>query len=266
MLPQLITRSNDNEIKKSWEAFCPTVWFDIAAFVKKVFASKWKVIGWFWLISLGLHTIALMVPLPSSEPLPKETVVKVTQIQKPNLSKPPVNRQTPVPSTAKPKPKAKQSLIRSRSIASQTNSLTVPRPTPTPNLPSTPQSSPSPIPNPSPNSTTPPESETGTEVAAFSKSLGASQGCNQAAETCWQIQETQWRAVAVNLEKHLEDQGFEVTKLDELEDDTGMGIYEVSRLGTPKSYLHLLLTDQGTVYLLKDKLLNRGELEQAVGV
>ncbi len=80
------------------------------------------------------------------------------------------------------------------------------------------------------------------------------------------MNETQWRSVAGNLEQQFEQQGYRVDKLDDLEDEEGMGIYEVSKPGAPTHYLHFLLTDRGTVYLLDSKRLSRGELEREIGV
>jgi hypothetical protein len=80
------------------------------------------------------------------------------------------------------------------------------------------------------------------------------------------VNETQWRSVASNLEQQFEQQGYRVDKLDDLEDEEGMGIYELTKPGTPPHYLHFLLTDQGTVYFLDSKRLSRGELEREIGV
>ncbi|MGA7935290.1 MAG: hypothetical protein WCA35_17200 [Kovacikia sp.] len=233
--------------------------------MKKLLTFQGKAVGAFWLISVGLHTIALMTPISSLDPLPKNTVVKVTKLQKFRSSEPfsirPTSKPALKPSPVKPKPRVRQNSALPQVAASpgepvRPTPVASPSPTPTP----FPVASPTPSPVPSPTS------ETGAAIAAFSKTAGASPACNQQTETCWQVKETQWRSVARDLTKRLEDEGFDVTKLDDLEIDTGMGIYQVSKSGVPKYYLHLLLTDQGTSYLLKEKPLSQGELKRAIGV
>ncbi|UBF25181.1 PepSY domain-containing protein [Kovacikia minuta CCNUW1] len=232
-------------------------------FVKNLFANPWKAIGWFWAVSAGLHAIVLMAPISSPDSLPKDTVVKVTRLQKPRSSEPLSLRPTPNPSQAKPKAKLKQASVRPQLSVSPTKTATTPRPSPVPSPSPTPQ--PSSVARPKPKPTPSPTFETGAAIAAFSKTMGASTGCNSPTETCWQIADTQWRSVEASLVGQLEAQGFDVTRLD-LEDDIGMGVYKISRNGKTEHYLHLLSTTQGTSYVLKDKQLSRGELEQAIGV
>lgn len=98
-------------------------------------------------------------------------------------------------------------------------------------------------------------------VADFSELAKAQPGCQMAKE-CWQVEETQWRDVASQLTQKLESQGYHVGKLDDLDDETGIGIYRVIAKNGEKKFLHLLLTDRGTVYVLDPNQLTRKQLEQ----
>ncbi|OLP15731.1 hypothetical protein BST81_24745 [Leptolyngbya sp. 'hensonii'] len=83
-------------------------------------------------------------------------------------------------------------------------------------------------------------------------------------EGCWQVEDTQWRSIAGNLKQRLRDQGMELAELD-LEDDTGLRVYEVSKDGKLQYYLNLLSTDRGTIYVLNPRQMSRAELESAIG-
>jgi hypothetical protein len=79
---------------------------------------------------------------------------------------------------------------------------------------------------------------------------------------CWQTAETQWRSVSTDLEQKLVNKGYALKPLD-LEDDTGLRVYEVSKDGKRQYYLNLLSTEKGTVYLMAEKPLTREELTTA---
>ena len=50
----------------------------------------------------------------------------------------------------------------------------------------------------------------------------------------------------------------------ELEIETGMRVYRVSKLGEPAYYLNLISTfEQGTVYLISEQLMTVAEIRQA---
>jgi hypothetical protein len=89
---------------------------------------------------------------------------------------------------------------------------------------------------------------------------GAEPGCN-GAKDCWQVEETQWRTIAGNLEDRLQGKGYTVKQLD-LNDDIGLRVYEIIQHSSAKFYLHLLSTSQGTVFLMHPKVLSREELHQ----
>lgn len=74
------------------------------------------------------------------------------------------------------------------------------------------------------------------------------------------MDETQWRKVVETIEQQLNQKGYTLAQV-ELEDDTGLGVYEVSKQDKREFYLHVISTAQGTVYLLKPQLLSRQEIE-----
>lgn len=218
--------------------------------MKHFFSAIGKTNWHYWVAALGLHGILLALPIyPSSAP-PKEQPIRVTRLPEKSTAKIIVPRtlaaKVPIKPKIQPSPKA---IARPH----PPNPIVVPSPTPS----SSPVAA-KPSPTPSPTVTDP--------LALFAKAEGAEPGCSDSRKTdCWQLEDTQWRSVASSLEERLENQGYAVTKLDDLEDEMGMGIYKVDKDGVTK-YLHLLLTDRGTVYLLESKPLSRSELEVAVGV
>ncbi|MCL6434220.1 MAG: hypothetical protein K6T90_08365 [Leptolyngbyaceae cyanobacterium HOT.MB2.61] len=199
-----------------------------------------------------------MMPIsPPEPPAKEEKFVKVTKLPRRNPQQPLV---TTKPTQSSGVKKVRVSL---RKKTASKPPVVVSRPTPTPKaesskLPSSPKppASPSPTPEPEPTNI----------LVIFSRLAGAVPGCSNSKKDCWQVNETQWRSVASNLEQQFEQQGYRVDKLDDLEDEEGMGIYELTKPGTPPHYLHFLLTDQGTVYFLDSKRLSRGELEREIGV
>jgi hypothetical protein len=215
--------------------------------VKRLFSVAKKTNWYYWLVALGLHGALLGLPLYPPPSPPKETPIQVTRLPKSATAKIVIPRKPVAKIPAKPKIQPSP-----RSI-SRPQPIGVPAPTPSPSPVAA-----KPTPSPSPSVTDP--------LALFAKAEGAAPGCSEAKKAeCWQLEDTQWRSVAGNLEKRLQNQGYSVTKLDDLEDETGMGIYKVDKDGVTK-YLHLLLTSRGTVYLLESKPLSRSELEVAVGV
>ena len=62
---------------------------------------------------------------------------------------------------------------------------------------------------------------------------------------CYASTETNGRAIAKTLEEKLEVQGYTLTAID-LDEDTGMKIYQLFLKGQPKDYLHIIWTDKGT--------------------
>lgn len=189
-----------------------------------------------------------MLPTPSSEPPIAAKPVRVV-----SLSKQPVVLPTSNPSQAPQKP----SVVRSpappqpKTLPLPANPLQQPKRQPEPQAlkPSPPPVTPKAQPN------------LENAVADFSQSAKAQPGCGTG-EDCWQVEDTQWRTVASKLTQTLELKGYQVGKLDDLDDDTGMGIYRVVATNGEKTFLHLLLTDRGTVYVLDPKQLTREQLEQ----
>lgn len=96
-------------------------------------------------------------------------------------------------------------------------------------------------------------------MAAFPNLPSAQPGCG-GLEGCWQVDNSQWRSVAGNLEQQLAAAGYSVQQLN-VEEDTGFRVYQISKNGKVQ-YLHLLSTLKGTVYLLKPEQLSQRELQQ----
>ena len=77
--------------------------------------------------------------------------------------------------------------------------------------------------------------------------------------------ETQGRRIAGDLERRLQNQGYTLVQ-QELDDDTGMRVFEVSKGGTRQYFLHLIWSDRGTIYVRHPTLMSRTELEAAAGL
>jgi hypothetical protein len=236
------------------------------------------------IVSVGLHVVVLLLPLPnrSTSELPlSEEPVRITQLPaspSPTVPSPVAVPSPPVP----PSPTVQATPVAPRPTAPVTARPAAPPPaSPTPS----PQASPSPTPqaSSSPPAPTPspqanldagqpaplpsvtaspaPSPEVATSFAAEipHTAIGGEPGCG-GQENCWQTQDTQWRSVARALEQELENQGYEVES--QTDDEVpGFRVYEVSKNGETE-YLNLLSTLQGTFYVLADQPMTRDELEQ----
>jgi hypothetical protein len=229
--------------------------------VKQLFPHKKILIWLFWMGSLGLHGLLLMVPMSAPEQPIEEKTVKVVARPRQPVPKPPsppvIARNPPV---AKAKPSPKPSLP-------QRPPVIIASPTPLPTLTPTaeaPKPSPSPSPQPDP-SPTPEEPGLGDVLSNFAEVDGAKPGCQNTKKDCWRLEDTHWRTVAGNLEQRFEAKGYKIGEMDERAGE-GMKIYEVSKPGKPPSYLHFLSTLKGTVYYLNSEPLSVKELEDIVGV
>lgn len=204
------------------------------------------------------------MPISTSKPSEQEKPLKVVKLAKLPAQRPALKtKQAVKPSPAKPKalPKIKKESVAVANSASQSAPVKEEKPTQKEQ-----QTAKASSPKPPELPAQPDQSLPGNVLVMFSKDAGATKACQSSKDGCWQTDETQWRSVAGKLEQHFEQEGYAVDKLDDLEDEQGMGIYEVSKPGSPTQYLHFLLTDRGTVYFLDPKRLNRNELEAAIGV
>lgn len=236
------------------------------------------------IVSVGLHVVVLLLPLPdrsTSEVPISEEPVRITQL--PASPSPTVPSPVAVPSP----PVTLSPTVQATPVAPRPTAPMVTRPTapptasPTPSPPASPSptpqinsSTPSPTPSPqgtsdstqpsptaSPTLSPAPLSESPTSFAAEipHATIGGEPGCG-GQENCWQTQDTQWRSVARALEQELENKGYEVKS--QTDDEVpGFRVYEVSRDGETE-YLNLLSTLQGTFYILADQPMTRDELEQ----
>ncbi len=251
--------------------------------------SHYRVIS-YWLLAAGLHGVLLLIPIPvENEPPPiSEQPVRVVKLTQPRRAdrgstflttkQRPASPRRPTPAKATqrvtaPKPAP---LVIKPSPSSQ--------PTPVAQASATPPPSKSPQPSPEPLKKSPEPVSTPTDQKApkstnlenelqepdplkeLANANGTQQGCGEAKATCWQVEDSQWRAVSQELQARLEERGYQVTPLD-IEDDIGMAVFEVSKSGKRQYYLHFLsLEDQGggTAYLRADQVLSRDELKRRV--
>lgn len=256
-------------------------------FWEKTLPLQWLFRPWF-LVALGLHIVALSIPLPpepeanrlSTEDLSVDGVRLVSLPSPPSRpptspadSAPASTLATPAPSTA---PKA-TSLNVVPSLAPQP--LASPSPQPqivSESLSALPEApTPQPLASPSSETLTPalpepqsiptpqltPPDQTAIPVN-FPHAVGSQPGCG-GRNGCWQNENTQWRSIATTLKQDLENQGYTLTPV-EIGSDTGMRIYQVSKMGEPPYYLNLLSTLQGTVYIVSEEPLTPEELTAMV--
>jgi|GEM_PF-1373759 len=222
-----------------------------------------KVLRPFLILSLIFHAFILLIPLSNrEEPEPEKAVtedrVTLTPIQRPKPSPSPSSSPTPTASpSVTPTPKAAST---PQPKVPQSVPKRSPQPQPPPQSPSpqppTPVVSPSPIelsPSPSPSpSLSPSPSPTSYEPvlptspfasANFPLYQGAQSGCF-GSTNCNQVSGVQgFRNLSGNLQQHLEQNGYQVERRDDLE-ETGVAIFEVSK-GGETQYLSVL--DSGTL-------------------
>lgn len=255
-------------------------------FWEKTLPLQWLFKPWF-LVALGLHIIALSIPLPpepetnrlSTEDLSVDGVRLVSLPSPPSRpsaspanSVPASTLATPAPSTAPkatapdiapslaPQPltsPSPQPQIGSEFITALPEAPTPQPPAPSPETLASPSSESQPTPTPH---LTPPD-QTIIPVN-FPHAVGSQPGCG-GRDGCWQHESTQWRSIATTLKQDLENQGYTLTPL-EIGSDTGMRIYQVSKMGEPPYYLNLLSTLQGTVYIVSEEPLTPEELTAMV--
>lgn len=209
-------------------------------------------------IAAGLHGLMFVIPIPSTDPIvekQEEKPVAITSLPKPSpqatSTSTPKAQPTPpkVTPRATPKPSPPATL-------SQSNPA--PAPAPSPSTSPSPSISPSPSPTVSPSPSPSPSPKDALQID------GATPGCN-GREGCWQVLETKGRMVAGTLEKQLQNQGYQVTQK-ELDEDTGMRVYQVEKAGTEPYYLHFVWSDRGTAYVRNPQILSRSELEALTNI
>jgi hypothetical protein len=77
---------------------------------------------------------------------------------------------------------------------------------------------------------------------------------------CYAYTETNGRQISATLEQQLHAQGYTLRPL-ELDEDTGMKVYQLLQKGQARDYLHIIWTDQGTHSLrLPEPVKNRQAL------
>jgi hypothetical protein len=253
-------------------------------FQKKKLPLQWLFRPWF-LVALGLHIVALSVPLPpepspEANPLSTEDPsdgVRLVSLPSPPPARSPLPSVSPLPTPAVPTappaaPKAAPPAVAPAEPIPEPLAATPSQPQIAPEFAAPPMPTPQPLESPSPEPLTSaspepqltPEAQQTITPADFPHAVGSQPGCG-GRDGCWQNETTQWRSIATTLRQDLESQGYTLTSL-EIASDTGMRIYEVSKMGEPSYYLNLLSTLQGTVYIVSEELLTPQELTAMIGV
>jgi hypothetical protein len=235
------------------------------------------------IVSVGLHVLFLLMPLPdrSSSELPiSEEPIQITELpaSTPPAAPPPLP--VPSPTAPAPAPQSTPAMPAPRSDAPPAASTPLsPPPSPTPNPPPVPQQA---APDPgdldhsdqsnqsdqSDDSSLPPDAMPDPDPTATSLvedfphgAVGGEPGCG-GQENCWQTGDSDWRSVARALERELTSEGYSVKSQTD-EEILRYRVYEISKNGEVE-YLNLLadIDGNGTFYVLADQPMSREELEQ----
>ncbi|WP_404789506.1 hypothetical protein [Altericista sp. CCNU0014] len=214
---------------------------------------------------LGLHGLFLAYPIDSKSdlesqlkpgkpvrvvavpPLPRKSVRPIAaKSAKPSpslraLPLQPKRATVPKIAATPPKPKVKASLV-------------PPKPTPTPSQPSPSPAPAAPQPSPSPTPSIPPGADSELPVE------GATAGClDSSAKDCFAIAETNGRLVVDRIETYFQRKGYAL-EVQPVDDEHGMIVYRLSKLGRAKDYLHVFWDEKGTTYLRSPTILNYNQL------
>jgi hypothetical protein len=210
---------------------------------------------------LALHGLLLACPIGDKPDLE----AKLKQGKPIRVVKLPPKPLTALPRLAKPKVNLssaqRTSLLNSKpKVAVQKTTVTLPKadaPAPKP----TTQPSPPPVGSkPSPAPTSSPIPSASPTPANELQMEGATTGCiGSGTKDCFTLTQTNGRLFAQQIEEHFKDKGYDLNKQD-LDDEHGMTVYQLSKQGSPKDYLHVLWDEQGTTYLRFPKVLNHQEL------
>jgi hypothetical protein len=99
--------------------------------------------------------------------------------------------------------------------------------------------------------------------ADFPHVSGAQAGC-AGSERCWQTADTQWRAIANDIQQALKDKGYALESLP-LAEETGRQVYRVFKAGEDPYYLSFISTPQGTVYSSTERPMTPNEMNMLSG-
>jgi hypothetical protein len=220
----------------------------------------------FWhmlLPALGLHGLLLAYPietkgdLEAALPKPGKPVRVITLPSASplsNITKPTVRQRLNPPS--KPQSASVLQLKRAappKIVAPPKTVIPVTKPKPLASQPPSPKPTPSGMPTPPVT----PSSEFQME--------GATAGCTGGTtQDCFALTDSDGRSVASQIEKNLENKGYDLSPL-ELAEENGMKVYQLSKRGQPKQgqpedYLHVFWDENGTVYFRNPTVLSYKEL------
>ncbi|MBD2019524.1 hypothetical protein H6F43_04905, partial [Leptolyngbya sp. FACHB-36] len=157
-------------------------------------ASRRTLISLTVLLSAGLHGALLMMPVPSSPPIPEKLTktVKVSQLPLLKPSPKPSVKPSTKPST-KSQPSAKPTIAQPKRLQSPVIARS-----PISDRPPAPRSAPAPSPAPAASAVPTPNPAPSVEPPSLAQAIqlnGAQPSCGGASD-CWQIGETQWRSIA----------------------------------------------------------------------
>ena len=209
---------------------------------------------WFLIfLSLGLHGLVLSLPIDRQKPeeKPRSTSVKLV----------PLPKQPPLASTPKPSPlKAPVATAlspkRALSRPARAPLIAAPQEPVSRNSTPTPMATPTPISTPTPTATSAQPTPTPSPDVFQVEGAIACEGIKD----CYAYTEPNGRQISETLEQQLQAQGYTLQPLD-LNDDTGMKVYQLFQRGRARDYLHIIWTDQGTHSLrLPEPVKNRQAL------
>lgn len=101
-------------------------------------------------------------------------------------------------------------------------------------------------------------------MTAIAQSAGGAR-CDEATADCYRIPinpGTSWRSLASEKAQKFEQQGYQVKQLEDLDDDTGLLVYELSKNGTTE-FLHASSSEASVLFLKRPKLLTKEQVDQS---
>lgn len=217
------------------------------------------------LAALGLHAIALLLPLPAwkspesaQQPAPAEVDLEVALSPMP-VPRQPVPSPPPSPAPARPAPSV---ALRPPTQSVQPVRPILPQPRPVQPPVAAPAAPPAPSPTPTPLPSPEPVPAPAIPFADLPQLAGTEVGCF-GLSTCHQLSNgTSFRAAGQTLEAELVAQGYQVRLRDDLE-ETGRKVYEISKDDKTR-FLNVLSTDVGTtVYLVTPQPIHLAELQNS---
>lgn len=234
---------------------------------------------WF-LVSLVLHGLWLLIPMPSDPPpvleIPEEEQVSLTDLPTTSRALPATPPATPSP---KPSPVASvnaspQPVAIARPPAATVASIPPVAPVV---APSAAPPSPSPAPtsaiepvqaNPTPSPTTPPTPEASEPTTAWDSFPHPTNTATcEGLEDCWVAPQSRWQELFREFEQSLQAEGYVLNDISEqrLSSTSGRRIFAIEKDNEPQYYLNMVSTPDGIRYLNTEEPLSEAELNELSG-